>query len=79
MTKEEEGVDDDFWFCHQKMVDTIESCDNEGIKKPIILFSLMTVLMNAVYSTAPNEKEAEKLIKQAKNDAYAEFKQEGEM
>ena len=33
--------------------------------------------MNAVYSTAPNEKEAEKLIKQAKNDAYAEFKREG--
>tara|TARA_R100000655_G_C2944404_1_gene186242 strand:- start:223 stop:462 length:240 start_codon:yes stop_codon:yes gene_type:complete len=77
MTKEEKNVDDDFWFCHQKMVDTIESCDNEGIKNPISLYSLMTVLMDAVYSTAPNEKEAEKLIKQAKNDAYAEFKREG--
>lgn len=73
MSKKEKDVDDDFWFCHKQMVDAIESCDQEGIKKPIILYSLMTVLMNAVYSTAPNEKEAEELINQAKKDAYSEF------
>jgi len=73
MSAKEKDVDDDFWFCHKQMVDAIENCDQQGIKKPIILYSLMTVLMDAVYSTAPSEKEAEDLIKQAKKDAYSEF------
>lgn len=77
MNEEEKSADDDFWFCHKQMVDAIENCDQEGIKNPISLYSLMTVLMDAVYSTAPNEKEAEKLIQQAKKDAYSEFKREG--